>query len=52
MYKLTGVDVYGKRFKIETNNRMYALHINLFDWSVWERVDDKWKLIKRVSKHY
>jgi len=48
MYKVTGVDVYGKRFKIETNNRMHALHINLFSGSVWERVNGKWKLIKRV----
>jgi len=50
VYKVTGVDVYGKRFKIETNNRFYALNINLFNGSVWERVNGGWKLIKRVWK--
>ena len=48
MYKVTGVDVYGKRFRIETDSRMYAFHINLFNGSVWERVNGRWKLIKRV----
>jgi len=48
MYKVTGMDVYGKRFKIETDNRFYALNINLFNGSVWERVNGRWKLIKRV----
>lgn len=48
MYKITGVDIYGKRFKMETDNRMYALHINLFKGSVWQKDGSKWKLIKRV----
>ena len=48
MFKVTGVDVYGKRFRIETDNGMYAWGINLHKGSVWLKVNDKWRLIKRV----
>jgi hypothetical protein len=49
MYKVTGVDKNGKRFKIETDSRMYAFGINLWNGSVWElQKDDKWKLLRRV----
>ena len=48
-YKVTGVTVHGKRFKIETNNRMHALGINLWCGSVWQYTEEnKWRLIKRV----
>lgn len=49
MYKVTGVQVSGKRFKIETSDRMYALGINLWRGSVWKSTaENKWQLIKRV----
>ena len=49
MYKVTGVTMNGKRFKIETNSRMHAFMINLWRGSVWElQKDDKWKLLRRV----
>jgi len=48
MWKVTGVDRSGKRFKIETDSRMYAHGINLWRGSVWLWVDGKWKLVKRV----
>lgn len=49
MYKVTGVDRNGKRFKIETNSRMHALGINLYSGSVWKlRENNRWKLIHRV----
>ena len=49
VYKVTGVDTYGKRFKIETNSRMHAFGINLFNGSVWQlRKNNKWKLLHRV----
>ena len=49
VYKITGTDAEGKRFKIETNSRIHALGINLYNGSVWRRINNKWKLIKRVS---
>ncbi len=49
VYKVTGVDTYGKRFKIETNSRMHAFGINLFNGSVWQlQKNNKWKLLHRV----
>ena len=36
VYHVTGVDVYGKRFKIVTSNPMHALGINLWRGSVWQ----------------
>ena len=48
-YKVTGVDKNGIRFRIETNNRMHALGINLWRGSVWEFTrENKWRLIKRA----
>jgi hypothetical protein len=49
-YHVTGVDVYGKRFKIITTNWYHADGINLFNGSVWA-VDTKGrrKLVKRVK---
>lgn len=49
MYKVTGVDKNGKRFKIETNSRMHAFGINLWNGSVWQlQENNKWKLLNRV----
>lgn len=37
LYHVTGVDVYGRRFKrIATSNRIHALSINLYRGTVWE----------------
>ena len=49
MYKVTGVTVHGKRFKIETSNRIHAFGINLWRGSVWKlQKNNKWKLLQRV----
>jgi len=40
MWEVTGVDVNGKRFKIVTNNYLYAKGINLYRGSVWQRYSD------------
>ncbi len=48
MYKVTGVDRSGRRFKIETDNTLHAMGINLWRGSVWRNENGKWKLIKRV----
>jgi len=48
-YKVTGVDVYGRRFRMVFTNRMHAMGINLFRGSVWEETSTgKWKRIKEV----
>ena len=48
-YKVTGLDRDGRRFRIETSNRIHALGINLWCGSVWEFTrENKWRLIKRV----
>jgi len=47
-YKITGIDVRGKRFRIFTNSSIHALGINLWNGTVWERNGDSWKVIKRV----
>lgn len=48
-YHVTGVDVYGRRFKIITTNRLHAFGINLFKGSVWEvKSDGSRKLLSRV----
>jgi hypothetical protein len=49
-FKVTGVDIRGRRFKaIYTNNRLHALGINLYCGHVWEWGDDgKWHKIKEV----
>ena len=36
VYHVTGVDVYGKRFKIVTSNPFHAMGINLYRGSVWQ----------------
>jgi hypothetical protein len=43
---VTGVDVYGKRFRIVTVNRIHAFGINLYNGSVW-RVDPDGKRVLR-----
>jgi hypothetical protein len=50
MYEVTGVDVYGKRFKLVYTSYMMAMCINLWRGSVWERscATSPRKLIKRV----
>lgn len=50
-YKVTGVLTTGRRFKaIHTTNRAYALGINLYRGSVWERPSDDapWRRIREV----
>lgn len=48
LYVVTGVDVYGKRFRFRTENKIHAMGINLYRGSVWIVTDGKRKLIKRV----
>ncbi len=49
MYVITGTDVRGRRFKLTTTSRVYALGINLFRGSVWfQGCDGKRKLLKRT----
>lgn len=49
MYVVTGTLVSGQRFPaIHTNNPRHALGINLYRGSVWEIVNGKRKLLKRV----
>lgn len=49
MYVITGVNVYGKRFRISTDNAIHAQGINLFRGSVWwENENGKRTLLKRV----
>lgn len=47
-YHVTGVTVYGKRFRIETDNPYHALAINLYRGSVWLVRGGKRRLIRRV----
>ena len=48
MYKITGTTRNGKRFRILTDSYMQAMCINLWSGTVWEKIDNKWKIIKRV----
>lgn len=47
---VTGVDVYGKRFRLEYTEPQWAFGINLFNGSVWGvcKRTGKRKLLKRV----
>lgn len=36
-YEVTGVDVYGKRFKIVTDNVRHATGINVYRGTLWQR---------------
>lgn len=48
-YCVTGVDVYGRRFKITTTNYIHAMGINLWQGSRWLVLPSgKKKLIVRV----
>lgn len=49
-YKVTGKLRNGQRFKaIKTDSYSYAMSINLWNGTVWEKQPDgKWKAIKRV----
>lgn len=47
-YIVTGVDVRGKRFRLQYDRLFYALSINLWRGSVWSVYNGKRKLIKRV----
>ena len=47
-YIVTGIDRNNKRFRLTYKNKMMALSINLWRGSVWESIDGKRKLIKRV----
>ena len=50
-YEVTGVDVYGKRFKKVYLDPRWAFGINLWRGSVWERdvATGKRRLLKRVD---
>jgi len=49
MFKVTGKMPNGKRFKpIHTSNANYALAINLYQGTVWQMINGRWKMIKRV----
>lgn len=48
MYHVTGVTVNGRRFRIITDDVMFAMGVNLYRGSVWRVVNNKRKLIKRV----
>lgn len=48
-YHVTGVTVYGKRFKIVTENPHYALGINLYRGSMWLVRNGKRRLVRQVS---
>lgn len=49
MYKVTGVDRRGKRFRMFYSCYMTAMCINLWSGSVWvKQSGERWKLIKRV----
>lgn len=46
VYIITGVDAHGKRFKpIHTYTPQ---HYNIYNGSIWNIVNDKRKLIKRI----
>lgn len=47
-YHVTGTDRNGRRFKIITNKGMHAMMVNIYRGSVWEVINGKRKLIKRV----
>ena len=48
-FVITGVDVYGKRFKIVTESRTHMHGINLYRGTKWvEEEDGKRKMIVRV----
>ena len=48
-YSVTGVDISGKRFRINTSNRIHALGINLAKGTVWENSGITRKAIKKVG---
>ena len=49
MYIVTGVDVYGKRFRMGFASEQMAMGINLWNGSVWwESESGKRTLLKRV----
>ena len=51
IYKVTGLTKSGERFTIKTAVRFYALGINLWNGTVWEKEpfkENKWKMIKSV----
>ena len=49
LFKVTGKDIYGKRFRIFTDNWLHALGINLWKGTVWKLdMDNKWRIAKRV----
>lgn len=48
-YHVTGVDVYGKRFKLVYSNFIQATCINLYRGSLWGvKADGTRKLLKQV----
>ena len=48
-YKLTGINNDGKRIKIESNNFTYVNCINIYKGNLWEFVDGKWQIIKKIN---
>jgi hypothetical protein len=47
-YHVTGVTVRGKRFKYVYSHPMMAMSVNLYRGSVWQVVEGKRTLVKRV----
>ena len=47
-YIATGVDRYGRRFKIENKNLFYINCINIYKGSIWKKENNKRTLIKRI----
>ena len=47
-YQVTGITVYGQRFRIETTNPFHALGINIFRGTLWLVRNNKRTILKRV----
>jgi len=47
-YIITVIDREGKRFKTVTSNFYHAMGINLWWGTVWQEVNGKRKMLKRV----
>ena len=47
-YIVTGVDMYGRRYKKESSNFLYINMINIYRGSIWKKENNKRTLIKRI----
>jgi hypothetical protein len=49
LFKVTGVDLFNKRFRMFTENWLHALNVNLWRGTVWKLdTQNKWRIVKRV----